>query len=88
MESMREELSSLTYNQTWTFVDLPSWRKAMRCGWIYKAKKNEHRAVYRLKSRLLAKGHSHKPEIDYGDTFVHVGDKVNLRFVQKNQVCW
>jgi hypothetical protein len=24
MESMREELSSLTYNQTWTFVDLPS----------------------------------------------------------------
>ena len=49
MDSMREELSSLITNQTWTLVDLPPGRKAIRCGWIYKAKKNEHGAVYRLK---------------------------------------
>jgi len=39
MDSMREELSSLINNQTWTLVDLPSERKAICCGWIYKAKK-------------------------------------------------
>jgi len=40
MDSIREELSSLINNKTWTLVDLPSRRKAIRCGWIYKAKKN------------------------------------------------
>ena len=64
MDSMREQLSSLINNQTLTVVDLPPERKAMRCGWIYKAKKNEHGDVYRLKSRLVAKGHSQKPGID------------------------
>ena len=82
MDSIREELSSLINNQTWTLVDLPPGRKAIRCGWIYKAKENKHGAVYRLKSRLVAKGHSQKPGIDYNDTFAApVGDKVILTFV-------
>jgi hypothetical protein len=68
MDSMREELSSLINNQTWTLVDLPSGRKEIRCGWIYKANKNEQ-------------GHFQKPEIDYNDTFAPVGDKWILRFV-------
>ena len=76
-----KELSSLMNNQTWTLVDWPPGRTAIRCGWIYKAKKNEHGAVYRLKSRLVAKGHSQKPGIDYNHTFAPVGYKVILRFV-------
>jgi len=71
----------LINNQTWALVDLPPERKVIRCGCIYKAKKNEHGAVYSLKSRLVAKGHSQKPGIDYNDTFAPVGDKVILRFV-------
>ena len=62
-------------------MDLPPGRKVIRCGWIYKVKKNEHGGVYRLKSRLVANGHSQKPGIDYNDTFAPVGDKVILRFV-------
>ena len=53
----------------------------MRCGWIYKAKKNEHGAVYRLKSRLVAKGRSQNLEIEYDDAFASFGDIVILRFV-------
>jgi len=78
---MREELSSLINNLTWTLVDFPPGRKAIRCDWIYKAKKNEHGAVFRLRSHLVAKGHSQKPGIYYDDTFDSVGDKVILRFV-------
>jgi hypothetical protein len=81
MDSMQEELSSLISNQTWTFVDLPRERKAIRCGWIYKTKKNEHGAVYCLKSRLVAKVNSRKPGIDCNDTFAPVGGKAILRFV-------
>jgi hypothetical protein len=71
MDSMREELSSLINNQSWTLVDLPPGRKAIRCGWIYKAQ-NEDEAVYRLKSHLVAKGHSQKPGSDYNDIFAPV----------------
>ena len=81
MESMREEHFSLIHNQTWTPVDLPPGRKAIRCGWIYKAKNNEHGAVYRLKSRLVAKGHSQKPGLDYNVTFAPVKDKVIRRSI-------
>jgi len=62
MDSMREELSSLINNQSWTLVNLPPGGKAIRCAWIYKAKKSEHGAVYCLKSRLVAKRHSRDPE--------------------------
>jgi hypothetical protein len=81
MDSMREELSSLINNQTWTLVDLSPPRKGIRFGWVYKANKKGQEAVYRLKSRLVAKGHSQKPGIDYNDTFSPVGDKFILRFV-------
>ena len=67
MDSMRDKLSSLNNYQTWTLIDLPPGRKAIRCGLVYKAKKNEHGAIYRLKSRLVAKGHSQKPGIDKGN---------------------
>ena len=51
-------------NQTWTLIDLAPERTSICCGWIYKAIKNKHGAVYHLKSRLVAKGHSQKPGID------------------------
>jgi hypothetical protein len=80
IDSIREELSSLIDNQTWTPADLPPGTKAIRCGWIYKAKKNDQGAVYRLKSRLVAQGHYQKPGIDYNDTFAPVGNKAILGF--------
>ena len=59
--------------QTWTLVDLPP-RKVIAVVGYTRVRKNEHGAVYRLKSLLVAKGHSQKPGIDYNDTFAPVGD--------------
>ena len=53
----------------------------MRCGLAYKAKKNENGVVYRLKNRLVAKGHSQKPGIDYCDPFTSIEYKIILKFV-------
>jgi hypothetical protein len=39
MNSMREELSSLMNSQTWSLVDLPPGREAIRCGWIKRLKR-------------------------------------------------
>jgi hypothetical protein len=62
MDSKREKLSSLINNQTWSLVDLPPGRKLVSSGWLNKARKNEHGAIYSLKSRLVAKRHSQKSE--------------------------
>ena len=82
MDSMREELSSLINNQTWTLVDLPPGRKALRCGWpITLSSVDRVETMDVGLSRLVAKGHSQKPGIDYNDTFAPFEDKVILRFV-------
>jgi hypothetical protein len=60
---------------------LPPGRKPIRCDWKNKANKNEHGAVYHLKSGLMAKVYFQKPGIDYNDAFMPVGDEVILRFV-------
>jgi hypothetical protein len=61
-------------------VNLPPGRKAIRCSGINKAQENENRAVYRFKSRLVAKEHSQKPGIGYNETFAPVRDKAILKF--------
>ena len=58
---------------------ITSCKKAIRCGWVNEATKNEHGVVHRLKSRLVA--NSQKPEIDDNDASASVGDKVILRLV-------
>ncbi|UYV68001.1 hypothetical protein LAZ67_5002755 [Cordylochernes scorpioides] len=37
---MDDEFNSLMKNQTWTYVTLPSDRKAIACKWVYKIKQN------------------------------------------------
>ncbi|UYV67549.1 hypothetical protein LAZ67_5001172 [Cordylochernes scorpioides] len=51
--AMDDEFNSLMKNQTWTYVTLPSDRKAIACKW----------------ARLVAKGYSQKSGLDYGETF-------------------
>ena len=37
-KSMKEEFNSLQKNNTWELVDLPPWRKLVKCKWVFKTK--------------------------------------------------
>jgi hypothetical protein len=79
--SMKEEYQSLLENRTWELIDRPKDRKCIKSGWVYKAKRNEAGSVYRLKSRLVAKGYSQVLGIDFNETFAPVGMRSTLRML-------
>ena len=55
-ESMEEEISALERNDTWKIVEIPPGVKLIFSKWVYKLKRDRTGKVYRLKSRLVAKG--------------------------------
>ncbi|UYV63214.1 hypothetical protein LAZ67_2003462 [Cordylochernes scorpioides] len=67
--AMDDEFNSLMKNQTWTYVTLPSDRKAIACKWVHKIKQNADGSNKMFKSRLVAKSYSQKSGLDYGETF-------------------
>ena len=57
-------MAALAKNETWTLVDLPPGRKAVKSKWVFKLKAD---GCYRV--RLVAKGFTQIPGIDFDETF-------------------
>jgi hypothetical protein len=56
-------------NQVWTFVYIPSDRKAIENMWIFKKKTDANGNVTIYKSWLVAKGFRQIQGVDYDETF-------------------
>jgi len=81
LEAMNNEISSLNDNETWTFEQLPSDRKAIPCKWVYKIKQNPDGSINIYKARLVIKGCSQRKGGDYGQTFSPVVRASSIRAV-------
>jgi hypothetical protein len=79
--SMKREIDALLKNKTWKLVKLPPGRKAIKCKWVYKIKRDKDGNVRLYKSRLTACGYSQKYLIDYVETFAPVGARDSLRML-------
>ena len=66
---MDEEIKCTKNNQTWKSVDVPEDRDVISVKWIYKTKQCVEGNVKKHKARLVARGFTQQPRIDFNETF-------------------
>jgi hypothetical protein len=78
MESEKESLYAMDVVEE---CILPPGRKAIKCRWVLRRKRDEHGHVARYKARLVAKGYSQIPGQDFLFTFAPVAKWDSIRLV-------
>eukprot|EP00253_Pinus_taeda_P028323 PITA_28323 len=80
-EAMVDEMASLHKNEAWDLVDLSAGRKPIGSKWVFKKKTNAEGKVEKYKARLVEKGYSQVPGIDFGDIFSPVAKVTSTRLL-------
>ena len=66
---MDEEIECIEKNHTWELVDVPKDKDVMCVKWIYKTKQDVDGNVQKHKARMVARGFTQQPSIDFNETF-------------------
>lgn len=80
-DAMNNEFESLSENNTWDLVKLPSNRRAIQTKWVFKRKSNSNSDTVKFKARLVAKGCQQSKNIDYSETYAPVVRHATLRLL-------
>ena len=81
-EAINVELNSLKKRDVFgPIVRTPYDVKLVGYKWVFVRKRNEQGEVVRYKTRLVVRGFSQRPEIDYKETYSPVVDATTFRFL-------
>jgi len=78
-KAMKEEINSLNKNHIWSLFELPEGKKAIRCKWTFKIKKDANGKIHCYKARLVAKGYAQTHGVDYYETYSPVTNITTIR---------
>ena len=78
---MEEELNMSDKNNTWNLVDPPKGKDIINLKWVYKTKYNEDGSIQKHKAKLVAKGYSQQPGVDFNETFAPVARIETIQLV-------
>ena len=81
MGAVRAELDSLQRMQTWDIVKLPTGKRKIGSGWVFKLKRTSSGALDKFKARVVARGNTQRYGIDYVDTYAPVARVTTVRIV-------
>ena len=73
-EAMAEELSNCEKMQTWEMIPqalLPPNADLVDCRWVYKIKTTSSGEIARWRARIVARGYSQRPGVDYNEEEVY-----------------
>ena len=71
-QAMDEEIECIEKNQTWELVDVPKDKDVFSVKWIYKTRQDADGNVQKHKERMVARGFTQQPDIDFNETFTTV----------------
>ena len=80
-EAMRSELNSLIKNNTWDLVPLPSDHRIVSNKWVLTKKYDANGVLLRFKVRLVDRGFTQVPGLDFTNTFAPTLKSTPLRLV-------
>ena len=58
IDAMKDEMTSMSYNKVWSFVDFLDGCRPIGCKWVFKTKRDAKGHVERYKVRLVANGYN------------------------------
>jgi len=80
-KAAKAEYDALMRNKTWAVEPLPKGRTAIDSKWVFKVKRDREGKIERYKGRLVARGFTQRPGIDFDETFAPVAKAVSVRAI-------
>jgi hypothetical protein len=77
--AVNDEMDSISSNDTWVLVDLPSGSNTIGCKWVFRRKYRTDGTIQTFKTSLVAKGFRQREGIDYFDTYAPVARITSIR---------
>ncbi|KAL0290693.1 UNVERIFIED_CONTAM: Retrovirus-related Pol polyprotein from transposon RE2 [Sesamum radiatum] len=88
LEAMKSEMDSIGSNQVWTLVDPPKGVMLVGRKWTYKHKLGADGEVTAFKARLMAKGYTQRPRVDFEETYSSVAMAKSILILLAIAACY